>query len=143
MVHRLIKRLANLSRAEISEDIKPVKAKLREVCLSCSLSERRADSCARDVLDLKKAQFMTSRIGEEFEGTVSGAASWALFVELENTVEGTVPASSLQERMEFDQDRISFVGSSRRYSVGDKVRIIVKDTDLVRKRIIFSIIEDY
>ena len=142
MVHRLIKRFAGIERDALPHNLRPVRSMLRDICRSCSLSERRADVCAREVADMKKTQFMQDKIGEEFAGTISGATSWAIFVELENTVEGMVPPSSFSERMEFDEDRFAFVGRRRRYTLGDKVRIVVKDTDAVRNRVIFNIIED-
>lgn len=141
MVHRLIKKLAGFSAADIEQENRQIRGALGEICLTSSLSERRADLCARDVDDLKKAQFMQGKLGEHFSGVISGVTSWGIFVELENTAEGMVSPLGLEERMEFDQDRLAYIGKTNKYALGDKVYVKVKDIDLERRKINLSLLE--
>lgn len=61
---------------------------MQQVAAQCSERERRAEEAEREVVKLKKAEYMRDHIGEEFDGVISGVTKWGAYVELENTVEG-------------------------------------------------------
>ena len=63
---------------------------LPETAAQCSSRERTADEAEREVVRLKKAEYMQNHIGEEYEGVISGVTKWGVYVELPNTVEGLV-----------------------------------------------------
>ena len=70
-----------------------------------SVCERRADEAERESDKLKKAEYMSYHIGEEFEGIISGVTGWGFYVELPNTVEGLVHVNTLRDDYyTFDQD---------------------------------------
>ncbi len=113
---------------------------LDEVAEKTSMLERRAEEVERETVKLKKAEYMEARIGQEFDGVVSGVTGWGIYVELPNTVEGLVHVSSLvDDYYVFDEDNYQLVGEqfNRSFHLGDEVRIRVADVDLTTKTIDF------
>jgi ribonuclease R len=105
------------------------------------------DSAERDSVKMKAAEFMKSRLGEEFEGTVTGVMPVGLFVELdEYYVEGLVHVSTLHDDY-YDMDTSGFalVGarSGRRFMVGDRVLVAVASADKTRGEINFELVKKY
>jgi ribonuclease R len=125
-IHRIIK---DFLRGRMNETRKAYyKEILDDVALKSSTAERRADDVERDTEKLKKAQFMQSRVGEEYDGVISGVTGWGFYVELPNTVEGLVHMQNLRDDYyEYDEENRRVVGrlSGRTYSLGDPVKIRV------------------
>ncbi|MEE3468211.1 MAG: RNB domain-containing ribonuclease [Eubacterium sp.] len=102
--------------------------------------ERRADEAEREVDRLKKAAYMEERIGEEFDGVISGVTSWGIYVALPNTVEGMVRLSDMtDDRYDYEEDKFRVVGhrSRREYRLGQPVRIQVARVDTMMRTIDF------
>ena len=107
--------------------------------------ERVAQEAEREVDDLKKAEYMSERIGEEYEGIISSVTNFGMFVELPNTIEGLVHISTLSDDYYiYDERRLSLIGEASKniYRLGGTVKI--KDTivDLFSHEIYFDIIKD-
>ena len=105
--------------------------------------EKIATKVEREAEDLKKAEYMESRIGEEYEGIVSSITSFGMFVELENTIEGLIRFDNLGgEYFIYDEDRKQLIGehSNKVYRIGDKVKIRVKKASKILRQIDFEII---
>ena len=105
--------------------------------------EKIATKVEREAEDLKKAEYMESRIGEEYEGIVSSITSFGMFVELENTIEGLIRFDDLgDEYFIYDEDRKQLIGehSNKVYKIGDKVKIRVKKASKILRQIDFEII---
>lgn len=142
-IHRIIKdqlrgRL-NEKRMEHYREILPGVAELS------SKLERRADDAERETDKLKKVQYMAERIGEVFEGVISGVTGWGLYVELYNTVEGMIHVSKLPGDYYFYQEKTGeMVGEAtgRKFVLGMPVKIRVDECDEVAKTIDFSLAED-
>lgn len=116
---------------------------LESVAKETSRCERNAESCERDLVRFKHVEYMQERIGEAFEGVISGLSGRGIFVELPNTVEGVVPMSGLMDDYYvFDPDRYLIEGEKKHktYVLGQKVYVLVLDTDKSDKTIEFSII---
>ena len=97
---------------------------LPEVAKHSSETERRADEAERETEKLKKAQYMAEHIGEVYEGVISGVASYGMYVELPNTVEGLVHVTSLtDDYYQYFEDTFELVGevTDRHYKLGQKV----------------------
>ena len=108
-----------------------------------SIMERQADDAERDTEKLKKCQYMSSRIGEQFEGIVSGVTAWGMYVELPNTVEGLVHITELRDDYYyFDEEHYELVGdiTKKRYMLGQKVKVEVLGVDRLLNTIDFSIV---
>ena len=112
---------------------------------SSSERERVAQKVERDAEKIKKAEYMQKKIGEQYDGVVSGITQFGMFVELENTVEGLIRFEDLgNEYFDYDDQRKTLRGekSNKTYRVGDKVRIEVKSSDKTTRRIDFKLIDE-
>lgn len=113
---------------------------LPEVADSSSKMERRAEEAERETDKLKKVQYMQGRIGESFDGVISGVTSWGFYVELLNTVEGMVSVVSLRgDYYIFNEKQNELVGqvTGRVFRLGMPVRVRVENCDLTRRAIDF------
>lgn len=103
--------------------------------------EKTAQKAERDSIDMKKAEYMEDKIGEEYEGIVSGVTEFGLFVELENTVEGLIRFEDLgNEYFEYDEIHKQLIGEQTRttYKLGDKIKVQVIDANKTSRRIRFK-----
>lgn len=108
-----------------------------------SLCEQRATKAEREADDMKKAEYMENKIGEEYDGIVSSITKFGIFVELDNTVEGLVRYEKMEDDFYvFDENRKTAIGetNSKIYKIGDKVRIVVADANKELRRIDFKIL---
>ena len=107
--------------------------------------ERNAEAAERELLVWKKVAFIEDRVGESFDGVVTGVTRFGLFVQLvENLVEGLLRVERLgPEWFEFVESRLELRGadSGRAYRLGDRLRVRVERADRVRQRVDFSLIE--
>ena len=114
--------------------------------LHCSANERRADEASRDVEAWLKCKYMREHLGEEYSGTVSGVASFGLFVTLQELyVEGLVHITELGgEYFRFDELRQELRGQRTgiRYAIGTKVRVQVSRVDLDARKIDFRLVDE-
>lgn len=101
-----------------------------DVSKHSSEREKLAESAERDVDDLKKAEFMSGKIGEKYDGVISGVTEWGVFVELENSVEGLVRTANLPDGdYVYNRDLMRLDSSQNSYRIGDKMRIVVEGVD--------------
>ena len=103
--------------------------------------EKIATQVERDSVDIKKAEYMSKKIGEQNEGIISGVTQFGVFVELENTVEGLIRFENLgDEYYEYDADHKILIGerSKETFKIGDKINIEVIDANKQEKRISFK-----
>ncbi len=112
----------------------------------CSANERRADEASRDVESWLKCYFMRDRLGQEFAGTITGATTFGLFVQLETLfVEGLIHISELGgDYFQYDEARQELRGERTgiRYRIGDRVHILVSRVDLDARKIEFSLVKN-
>lgn len=103
--------------------------------------EKIATQVERDSIEIKKAEYMSKKIGEQYEGIISGVTQFGIFVELENTVEGLIRFENLgEEYYEYDADHKILIGERTRetFKIGDKINIEVIDANKQEKRIAFK-----
>ncbi|MBT9612743.1 MAG: ribonuclease R [Burkholderiales bacterium] len=117
--------------------------KWKELGTHCSMTERRADDATRDVEQWLKCYYMQDKIGEEFEGTISGVTGFGIFVALDGVyVEGLVHVSELgNDYYQFDQAKHALIGerTSHHYRLSDRLRVKVARVDLETARIDFTL----
>ena len=138
-IHRIIKE--NLHGRLTEKRLSHYSGILPVVAESNSKNERRAQEAEREVEKLKKAQYMNRRIGEVYDGIISGVTGYGLYVELDNTVEGMVRISSIPDDFYiYQEESMSIVGkdSGKTYTMGQKVRIKVVHVDKLLKTIDFE-----
>ena len=137
-IHRIIKE--NLRGGLSEKRLSHYDRILPGVTVQCSSLERRADEAERETDKLKKCEYMSKRIGEEYEGVISGVTNWGFYVELPNTVEGLVHVNDLSgDYYIFDEERMELRGelSGISYKLGQKIRVQVAGTDKLAKTIDF------
>jgi ribonuclease R len=138
MVHRM---LGQYLEGDYSGNVNTLEAAARH----CTNRERRAVEAERASIKYKQVEFLEGKIGEEFEGIISGVTSWGLYVELiENKCEGMIGLHSMDDDYyEVDTDNYCVRGRSSnvRISLGDKVMVEVKGTSAKSRTIDFSLIE--
>ena len=137
-IHRIIKeqlrgRLSE-ERAEHYREILP------QVAKHSSETERRADEAERETDKLKKVEYMEGKIGQTFEGVISGITSWGIYVELPNTVEGMIHVSKLSgDYYYYSEETCEMIGrdTGKSYKLGQKLQIEVDGVDYYQKSIDF------
>ena len=138
-IHRIIKE--NLHGRLTEKRLSHYSGILPVVAESNSKNERRAQEAEREVEKLKKAQYMSRHIGEEYDGIISGVTGYGVYVELDNTAEGMVRISSIPDDFYiYREESMSIVGkdSGKTYTMGQKVRIKVVHVDKLLKTIDFE-----
>lgn len=152
-IHRIIKRACKLSPDRIitSEQVENNAMKklikdydLEEFVADSSLrsSERelQVDEAERDVDDLFKAKFMEDKIGQEFEGRISGISSFGFFVELPDTIEGLIKIENLPaDDYKYDEKKLVLKGRLHKYTIGDKIKVKLVNVNLTTRRIEFGL----
>lgn len=119
---------------------------LPEVAVQTSALERRADEAERETDKLKKCEYMSQFIGQEFDGVISGVTSWGLYVELPNTVEGLVRMSDLSDDYYiFDEQHYELTGemTKKTYKLGQPVRVTVSGTDRLLRTVDFVLARNW
>lgn len=123
-IHRIIKE--NLRNRFDDRRIEHYEGLLPVVATSTCKTERRAEELEREVEKLKKVQYMSKFLGDEFEGIISSVTGWGLYVELPNTVEGLVHVSTMNDdHYIFYEDKYQLVGerTGKTYSLGQKIKV--------------------
>ncbi len=142
MIHRIIKEDIHGKLSE--KRIKHLKSIIESIAEQSSIRERAADEAERAVEDLKKAEYMRDRIGEEYDGIISNVTSFGMFVELENTIEGLVHMSNMEDDYyQYDEVHHTLVGERKRktFRIGDNVRIRVQNADIANRTIDFVLVD--
>ncbi|MDO5574245.1 MAG: ribonuclease R [bacterium] len=142
-IHRIIKE--NLRGRLKEKRIEHYEKILPEVAKHSSEMERRADEAERETEKLKKVEYMESRIGETYEGVISGITSWGIYVELPNTIEGLVHVSRLTgDYYRYNENTYEMVGEAthKTYKLGEKLQVTVNGTDKDNRTIDFIIAEE-
>ena len=141
-IHRIIKESMDGkmtdSRRKRYEKILPA------VANRCSVMERLADDAERETDKLKMVEYMSGKIGEEFEGIISGLTSWGIYVELPNTVEGMVSVNSMDDDYyTYEEKKLLYRGENtgKVYKMGDNVKVKVLKTDSQLRTIDFGFVE--
>ena len=137
MVHRLLERYMQGGRSV-------VKKKYEELCEHCSSMEQVAANAERASVKYKQVEFMSDKLGQIFDGVISGVTEWGLYVELnENKCEGLVPMRDLDDDYyEFDEKNYCLIGrrNKHQYRLGDPVTIRVAQANLERKQLDFQLV---
>jgi ribonuclease R len=143
VVHRMVResRHGALSPSRVDD----LGEDLPEVARHTSEMERRADEAERELVQWKKVRFMADKVGDEYEGYITGVAPFGLFVELiEHYVEGLVHVSSMaDDYYRFHEQQHVMRGENTRkvYRLGDKVLVQVVRVDMERRQVDLGLVE--
>ncbi|MDR1757026.1 MAG: ribonuclease R [Culturomica sp.] len=138
MVHRLLQRYLDDGRSVSQE-------KYEDICKHASSMEQLAANAERASIKYKQVEFMSDKIGESFQGTISGVTQWGFYVELDEfKCEGLVPMHELEDDYyEFDEKNYCIVGRhyGKRYQLGDTITVRVAKANLVSRQLDFVLLE--
>ena len=142
-IHRIISKYLENDYMLNEFWIKKYEKRAEKRAENCSERERTATKVEREAEDIKKAEYMENKIGEEYEGIVSSVTNFGIFVELDNTIEGLIRYENLgDEYFIYNEERREAIGeqSHKVYKIGDKVKIRVADANKILRKIDFEII---
>lgn len=142
-IHRIISKYLENNYQLSEEQLEKYGEQSLRYAESSSDREKVAQKVERDAEDIKKAEFMQDKIGEEYDGIISSITSFGIFVELENTVEGLIRFDDLgDEYFIYDENKKTLQGekSKKMYKIGDSIRIRVIFADKLTRRIDFEAI---
>ncbi len=139
LVHRLLDaRLQGKTHASQEQ--------LELLCKHSSDMERMAAEAERASVKYKQVEFMSDKVGQSFDGLISGVTEWGIYVEIiENRCEGMIKTRDMQDdRYVFDEDNYRYVGrnTGKVYALGDKVKVLVKNADLMKKQLDYAFAEE-
>lgn len=137
MVHRLLDMYLHNDPSENQQ-------KIEGMCIQSSMMEDRAVSAERASVKYKQVEFLQDKIGQKFEGIISGISEWGFYVELtENHCEGMVPMRDMDDDFyEYDEKNYCLVGAQtrRRFVIGQKVNIEIARTNLAKRQMDFRLV---
>lgn len=141
IIHRIIKEFLD---GNIDESrAKALEKAVDYASIQSSEMERVAMEAEREVDDLKKAEYMSEKIGEEYTGIVSSVTNFGMFVQLPNTIEGLVHISNFEDDYYvYDEDHLCLIGerTKHQFRLGDEVKVKVAKVDLDSYDIYFDIV---
>lgn len=138
MVHRLLDRYINQQGRSVPKE------QYEEYCKHCSEMEQLAASAERSSIKFKQAEFLGERLGQVFDGVVSGVSEWGIYVEIEeNKCEGLVPVRDLRDdHYIYDEKNYCLIGrrTHKRFTLGDKLKIKVASVNMERRTVDFALV---
>ena len=138
MVHRLLYDYLNGGKSRSEK-------KYIDLCKQSSKMEERASRAERDSIKYKQVEYMSDKIGEVFDGVISGVAEWGIYVEITETkTEGLVPIRDMKDDYYvFDEKNYRIIGKRRKkvYQLGDNVQIEILKANLAKKQLDFALVE--
>ena len=138
MIHRIIKEW--IKGGDANKITKHYKKKAQDAAELSSIAERQAIEAEREVEKLKKAEYMSYHVGEIFDGIISGATGFGIYVQLPNTIEGLVRIEDLNDDYyDHIKEKYALLGrrTGKTYKLGDEVTVLVDHVDTDRREINF------
>lgn len=143
ILHRLVHYYNEVDKSQTAKNLWA--AKLPDIAESSSITERRAVSAERETDELKKSEYMLSKIGETFKGVITSVTNFGMFVQLENTVEGLVHISNMtDDYYEFNERDMLMIGqrTGMVFRIGERVEVKVIGSDTDNYKIDFELVAD-
>lgn len=144
-IHRVISEYIKNNYNISEERIEKLQNKANKYAVTSSETEKIATKAEREAEDIKKAEFMQDKIGEEYTGIISSITSFGMFAELESTVEGLIRFENMgNEYFIYDENRKTLIGekTKRVFKIGDEVKIQVIEANKELRKIAFRLIEN-
>ncbi|PWK78770.1 ribonuclease R [Mucilaginibacter oryzae] len=139
MVHRLLFHYLNGGQSANAEAYE-------KLCAHSSAMEKKAADAERSSVKYKQAEYLRDQVGNTFTGIISGVTEWGMYVEIiENKCEGMIRLRDISDDFyTLDEKNYAIIGQRKKkiYQLGDEVKIKVKQVDLTKKQIDFSLVQD-
>jgi ribonuclease R len=143
IVHRMLRELRH--KGVDMERVEELEADLPDMARHCSDMERRADDAERELVQWKKVRFMADKVGDEFDGYVTGVTAFGLYIELvEHFVEGLVHVSTMADDYYRFVERSHMLRGENKgkvYRLGDRVKVQVVKVDMERRQVDLGLVE--
>jgi len=138
IVHRYLRRYVFNNNQKVTQKMID---KFDDIAKQSSKTERQAMEAEREIMDIKKAEYMEQFVGDTFTGVISSILKFGMFVELPNTVEGLVHISTFDEEMTYDEKNMKLVGesSNKSYNIGKEVEVKLVKVNKVLGKIDFEL----
>ena len=137
LVHRLLQDILDKNYGKMDKN-------LQKKATHCSEQENNAVKAERDSIKFMQIKFMQNKIGESFNGIISGVSDWGIYVELEeNKCEGMVYVKDIKDdKYYYSSEEASLIGkkNKKKFQLGDSIKVEVKNADLIKKHLDFIII---
>lgn len=143
MVHRLLKKLLLHPSDTFNDDIKKYQSILSEIALQCSIQEKKSVECEREVMDMLQCMYISKYIGNTFEGIINSVVPYGLYVTLSNGVEGLIHINNMKGYYVYNEKNVSLVSMNNIFKIGDKINVVVYDTNKFERTIDFILEKDY
>ncbi len=143
LIHRIFWMFVFAKDNYDENDRNKLKTKLHDLIQQCNLTEIRQIAVEREIISFKFAEYMSYRIGEEYEGVISAIVSFGIFIELENTIEGLVSIKNLDDDYyNFIPENFTMVGlrTNKIFTIGQKVKVRVIGANKFTKKIDFKFV---
>lgn len=144
VIHRVIREVIESGGTLSDARMEYLASRMQDIAQQSSERERIAVEAERDTEQLKKAEFMLDKVGEEFPGIISSVTSFGMFIELENTVEGLIRLSAMtDDYYHFHEQHMALIGerTSKIYRIGDEVKIRVARVNMDDHTIDFEMVD--
>ncbi|MNW48559.1 Ribonuclease R [compost metagenome] len=144
IIHRVIREVIENGGALSEQRAEYLASRMHDIAQQSSERERVAVDAERDTEQLKKAEFMLDKVGEEFPGIISSVTNFGMFIELENTVEGLIRLSAMtDDYYHFHEQHMALIGerTSKIYRIGDEVKIRVARVNMDDHTIDFEMVD--
>lgn len=144
VIHRIIRNVIENGGMLPADRLQALRSKMPDIAQHSSERERLAVDAERETDLLKKVEFMEDKVGEEFEGYISGVAAFGIFVELDNSIEGMVHVSYLEDDYyHYNEKQYLLIGerTGRSFRIGDRVKIKVEAVNKTARTIDFRLAE--
>jgi ribonuclease R len=139
MVHRLLQHYLDGGQSVNAEHYEVM-------CQHASAMEKKAADAERSSVKYKQAEFLKDQVGSVYSGVISGVTEWGMYVEIiENKCEGMIRLRDISDDFyTLDEKNYAIIGQRKKktYQLGDEVKIRVKNVDLAKKQIDFSLVQD-
>lgn len=144
LIHRILWYFVFAKDYYSDEERQVLRNKINDLIDQCNLTEIRQVNSERDINSFKFAEYMSYRIGEEYEGVISAVVSFGIFVELDNTIEGLISIKNLDDDYyTYIPENLTLVGrkNNRIFTIGQKVKIRVISANKMTRKIDFKLIK--
>lgn len=144
VIHRVIREVIESGGTLSEARMEYLASRMQDIAQQSSERERIAVEAERDTEQLKKAEFMLDKVGEEFPGIISSVTSFGMFIELDNTVEGLIRLSAMtDDYYHFHEQHMALIGerTSKIYRIGDEVKIRVARVNMDDHTIDFEMVD--
>lgn len=141
LIHRMLRRHI-IDKKNDEKTIRKDQKRMEKSALHLSEKEKDATMLERAVDDLEAAKYMEDKVGREYDGIISGVASFGFFVELDNTIEGMIPLRNMDDDFyRYDADTMMLTGENtgRTFKLGQPVHIKVRDVNVPKRQVTFDL----